>query len=480
MSLKQQTAKGILWSGLGSGAQQLLNLFFGIFLSRLLNDYDYGMIGMLAIFTLIANSLMESGFISALANKKSVSHTDYNAVFWFSALTGILLYGVLFLLAPLIADFYGKEELIPLSRYLFLAFVASGFGIASRALLFRNLKTKELAITSTVALSVSGVVGIILAYNGMSYWGIATQNVVYCSMITLGNCFFARWRPTFQIDFSPLRQMIGFSSKLLITNVFTHLNNNLFSVLFGKIYSPIEVGNYTQASKWNYMGHSLISTTMQNVAQPVLAQVSDNNERQKTVFRKMLRFTAFISFPVMLGFSLVSRELIIIAITEKWLAAVAILQLLCIDGAFTPIAKLYTHLIISKGKSNIYMWNTITLCLVQLGTMLLIYPYGIQTMIITFVAINALWLLTWHYFVWRLIGLTLWSALKDILPFALIAAAVMGATYFITLGIENIYVLFVAKIAIAAPTYFAILWALDAKILKESIHFFMKRKTPDA
>ncbi len=476
-TLKEKTSKGLFWGTINNGGQQILNLIFGIFLARLLNAEDYGMIGMIMIFSVIASSLMESGFISALANKKEVTHDDLNAVFWFNILVGILLYVILFFCAPLIADFFEKPTLVPLSRITFLMFVISSFGITPRAILFRNLQTKETAISSISALVISGTVGVILAYNGMSYWGISIQYLVSCLVMTLSCWYFAHWKPSFTTNFRPLHGMIGFSSKLLVTNIFTNIYNNLFSVLFGKFYSQTYVGNYTQANKWNSMGYSFITGTLQGVAQPVLAQVRDDHERQKMVFRKMLRFTAFISFPIMFGLSLVSYELIVITITQKWVIAASFLQILCIDGAFIPINRLYSNLIISKGRSNIYMWNTITICLLQLAVMLSLRSYDVYVLITTFVVIDILWMFVWHYFVWRIINLRLQDAIKDVFPFAFIATLSMIVSYWLTSSFENIYLVFLLKIVIATTVYLGTLWMLDAKILKESIDFFLKKKS---
>lgn len=478
-TLKEKTAKGIFWGGLSHGVQQLLNLIFGLFLARILDISDYGMVGMLTVFSAIAGSLQESGFIAALVNKKEVTHKDYNAVFWFSILMGGGLYLILFLSAPLIANFYEEPDLIPLSRFLFLSFVASSFGIAHRAILFRNLKTKETAITSIIALVLSGTIAVILACNGMGYWGIAIQTVIFSTVISLCYWYFSKWRPTFTFDFKPLRTLFGFSNKLLITNIFLQINNNLFAVLLGKFYFATEVGSYTQANKWNAMGHSFITGTIQGVAQPVLSKVNDDRARQCNVFRKMLRFTAFISFPAMLGLSLISEEFIIITITDKWLTAVPILQILCFDGAFIPIIRLYSNLIISKGRSNVFMWNTLILCLVQLIVMWQLRIYGVQTMVAVYVGINICWLLVWHYFVWREIRLSLWDALKDILPFFIIAAITMAATYYLTSRIDNLYFLLIARIAIAAILYTGILKLFRANILNESIDFLLKRNKPD-
>ena len=477
-SLKDKTAKGLFWGGLSNGLLQFLNLFFGVFLARILTPADYGMIGMLTIFSLIAGSLQESGFIAALANKKEVVHKDYNAVFWFSTGLSFCLYIILFFCAPLIADFYHVPELTALSRYSFLGFFIASLGTAQSAFLFRNLMVKQKAMSSVIALIFSGIVGVLLASLGFAYWGIATQNLVYVATVTVCYWCFSSWRPTFHLDFTPLKGMLSFSSKLLLTNIFGHINNNLFSVILGKFYSETEVGYFGQANKWNMMGHSLITGMVNGVAQPVLAQVSDDKERQSRVFRKMLRFTAFISFPAMFGLSLVAPELITIAITDKWAASAEILRLLCISGAFIPIITLYSNLLISKGKSNVYMWNTICLGMTQLLVMLLLYSYGIHTMVLVYVLINIVWLLVWHYFVWREIRLRLFQALKDIMPFAVITAVIMFVTYYVTLPITNIYWLFLTKIILAFCLYVLVMWFSGSVTFKESMLYLLKRKRP--
>lgn len=477
-TLKEKTAKGLFWGGLSNGTTQLLNLIFGIFLARILDVEDYGMVGMLTIFSLLANALQESGFVAAIANKKEARHEDYNAVFWFSILLSACLYVILFFCAPLIAAFYGTPELIPLARYCFLGFFISSFGVAQNAYLFRNLMVKQKAIAQIISLVLSGTVGIILACNGMSYWGIATQTLVFVTSIVVIYWILSPWRPTLHINFQPLRHMIGFSSKLLITTIFVHINNNIFSILLGRLYTEREVGNYTQANKWNYMGYALVSDTLHSVSQPVLATINDEKLRQQNVFRKLLRFTSFVAFPVMFGISFIAHELIVITITEKWLPAVDILQLLCISGAFIPIIRLYSNLLISRGKSHIYMWNTISVCLVSLLAVIIAYPYGMRNMFIIYVVIHICWLFVWHYFLWKEIGLSLWHALKDICPFAAITLFSVFTAGFILdrTGVENLYWLFTGKIAITAVLYISLLWIARANVLKESLSFLTRKK----
>jgi O-antigen/teichoic acid export membrane protein len=316
-------------------------------------------------------------------------------------------------------------------------------------------------------------VGVTLAANGFAYWGIATQTIVFVSMMTLLSYAFTHWHPSLHISIQPIRDMIGFSSKLVITNVFTIINQNLFANLIGKFYSVSEVGNFSQANKWNQMGHTFVNSMLNGVAQPVFAKVDEDKERQLRVFRKLLRFTAFVSFPVMFGLSLVSQEIIVIAITEKWLASAHILSVLCIWGAFVPINNLFVNLIITRGHSNIYMWNTIVLCLLLLGAVIGAYPFGFEWMLRTFVAINIGWLFVWWWFVHQEIGLRFVDLLRDLSPYLLLSAALTVGCHYLLTGVDNNYVSLLLKVLIVGILYIAILWIAGSVILKESISFLL-------
>lgn len=468
-SLKQKTANGLLWGGISNGAQQLLNLIFGIFLARLLSPADYGMVGMLTIFSLIAVSLQESGFISGLNRKKDISAADYNAVFWFNVLCSSAVYVVLFFCAPLIAQWFRQPVLVPLARLSFLSFVISSFATSPRAWLFRNMRVKDTAVITLVALIASGLTGVALAWNGFAYWGIAIQNLMYCLCIAVGSWLRSDWHPTLHIDLRPLKGMFAFSSKLLATNVFMHINNNLFSIFFGRLYGEKMVGYYNQANKWTGMGYTMLTGMVWSVTQPLFARLGyDEPERMLQVFRKMLRFTAFLSFPCLFGLALIAPEFITIAITEKWLPSAHLMQVLCVGGAFVPIAQFYANFLISQGKSNVFMWNNVALCIGQMGLMVALYPYGVQTMVLAYVGLNMAWLFVWHYFASRILHFSLWSALLDVLPFAALATVAMaagwGAAHLVP---YNLYLCITLKIAVAVVAYILLMRVFGAEIMKE-------------
>lgn len=474
-SLKEKTAKGLFWGGISNTIQQLLNLFFGIFLARILNAGDYGMVGVLAIFPAIANSLQESGFTAALTNKHDADDKDYNAVFWFSTLMGAGMYLLLFTAAPLIAAFYETPTLTPLARFLFLGFFISSTGIVHNAILFRNLMVKEKAKIDISALILSGAVSVIMAINGMAYWGIAAQSVIYVTVVTLLRWYFSPWRPSFHIDLSPLKGMFAFSSKLLLTNILNQINANLFSVLLGKFFTKPEVGYYTQSNKWMMMGHLIIASSVNTIAQPTFAQLANDRERQVRVFLKLLNFIAFISFPAMLGLAFISREFITITIGTKWLPSVPILQLLCIVGAVWPITNLYSQFAISKGASNIFLWVNLIFGIMQLIVALCMISFGIWWLVFANVMGYLVLLAIWQCIIKRQIGIPHMQAAKAIMAYVFPTLLSFTIAHYATCMISNLYLLMTAKILITAVCYIVIMKLCHSEILSECTAFVTKQ-----
>ena len=471
-TLKEKTAQGLLWGGLNSGIQQLVGLAFGIVLGRLLAPSDYGMMAMISIFSLVATALQDSGFRTALTNIEHPKHEDYNSVFWFNIIMASSLYVILFLAAPLIGEYYHTPRVVPLCRYAFLSIVIASFGTAQSAYLFKHLRAKQQAEAGALAVILSSLTGVGMAFAGMAYWSLATQGLVYVGINTLLQWHFSPWRPSIHgITFAPVRRMFRFSCKILATTIMTHVNNNVLNILLGHYFTPRDTGNYNQAYQWNTKCYSLVQSMVAQVAQPVLVSLNGEEGRQKDVFRKMMRFTAFITFPLLFGFGLVAKEFIVTAIGEKWLASAQLIQILCLSGATMPLSTLFSNMIISKGRSGTFFWCTFTLGLVQIATMIMIWPMGIRTMVIAYTLLNTSWLLVWLFFVRRLIGYGYWMFFCDVMPFALAAAGVMGVAYVATMPLSNLIVLLISRFIIAVVLYYVVMKLARVKILAECERF---------
>lgn len=471
-TLKEKTAQGLLWGGLNSGIQQLVGLAFGIVLGRLLAPSDYGMMAMISIFSLVATALQDSGFRTALTNIEHPKHEDYNSVFWFNIIMASSLYVILFLAAPLIGEYYHTPRVVPLCRYAFLSIVIASLGTAQSAYLFKHLRAKQQAEAGALAVILSSLTGVGMAFAGMAYWSLATQGLVYVGINTLLQWHFSPWRPSIHsITFAPVRRMFRFSCKILATTIMTHVNNNVLNILLGHYFTPRDTGNYNQAYQWNTKCYSLVQSMVAQVAQPVLVSLNGEEGRQKDVFRKMMRFTAFITFPLLFGFGLVAKEFIVTAIGEKWLASAQLIQILCLSGATMPLSTLFSNMIISKGRSGTFFWCTFTLGLVQIATMIMIWPMGIRTMVIAYTLLNTSWLLVWLFFVRRLIGYGYWMFFCDVMPFALAAAGVMGVAYVATMPLSNMIALLITRFIIAVVLYYAVMKIARVKILAECERF---------
>ena len=244
-TLKERTAKGLFWGGLNSLTQQVIGIIFAIILGRLLDNADFGMMAMIGVFSLIATTLQNSGFPTALANMKEPRDEDYNSVFWFNIIVGFSAYLVLFFCAPLIAAYYNEPRLIPLCRYAFLSILIASFGTAQNAYLFKNLKARQQAKASMTAVVVSSVTGAACAFAGLAYWSLATQGLVYVSINTLMAWHYSPWRPSLHgITFEPVKRMLRFSFKILLSNHHQQQYPQLFTgpLLHGSRHRKLQSG----------------------------------------------------------------------------------------------------------------------------------------------------------------------------------------------------------------------------------------------
>ena len=471
-SLKQKTATGLFWGALNSGTTQVLNLVIGIFLARLLTPEDYGIIGVLTIFTAIAGDLQSAGYTHALINMKNPTKREYNSVFTFNVVVSSCIYVILFLCAPFIADFFNQECLVDVSRFVFLGFLISSFGIVHMGYMMKKMMNKEMAEIGFVSLVISGTVGILLALEGYGYWALAWNQIIFILINSLGKYFFVKeWTPRLTLDMEPVIKMTPFAVKILVTRVVNTVSSNVLTVLFGRLFPVRMLGNYTQAFKWSNMAQMLVVNNISQVALTVLSESkSDTNgeedtNRQLRVFRKMVRMTCFFSMPIMFGLCLVANEFITLSIGAKWSDSVLLLQIFCVSGAFVPLYTMYQNLVLSHKRSDLYLWLTVFQILIQFTIILLLYKYGMVLMVTVYSLLLLIWLLPWHFFANSIIGYRWFDMIKDVMPFALAAAMVMLLTHVLTCWIDSLVITFCMRIVLAAALYYLVMKVAKVQIL---------------
>lgn len=473
--LKDITSKGMIWSGMMSFIQQILSLIFSIIIARRLTPSDFGMVGMLSIFSAIAMCLQDGGLVWALTNKKKVSRLEYSSVFWFNLLFSCVIYAVLFVCAPIIAYYFGKPELKWLSRYIFLSIIFSSLGVVQTAVLFKQVKAKERAISTLVAVALAGTTGITMAYNGFSYWGIATQSILNIGISSLCLWFYSPFRPKFGIDWLFLRDIIPIGAKFVIPNIFSIAGSNVFSIILGKQYTIGDVGNYTQASKWNTAGYSSILGMMRGVTQPILVQVRDDKSQLLKVYRKLFKMTAFLIVPTMFLLGMVATDFIEVILTSKWGESAIILRTLCFGGCFSVLCTIETYYLMSIQRTTLYMYLGIFISILLILTALVASPWGAEGLAYAYSLSNLIYFIIVYVYVKESSGYNIPMIIHDLFPIFALTALAITIGYLIGLRIENIFLRLVTKILLSGLIYCMLMNLIKCDSYLEVKQFIKKK-----
>ena len=475
VSLKTKTAKGLFWGGMNNGLQQLIGAVVGLVLLSRLTPGDYGMVGMLAIFTAIAVTMQEGGFKAALINRGEFRDEDHNSVFWFTVAVSAVLYIILFFLAGPIARFYNQPELVKVARLLFLSFLFVSVSISSDAVLLRKLLIKQRAMMDITAAIVAGVVAIVMAVKGFGYWALVAHSVVQSAVTSLLKLIFTPWKPSFKISFSPVMQMLPFGLRLVGASFVTQIQNNIFSVILGRHYTKVDVGYYSQGSKWASMGSQVFGGMVNSVGQPVLTHAAGDVDRQRAIFRKLCRFLAFAAFPAMLGLAFIAPEFIDL-INPEFGPSVPILRLYCLYFIAFLLQTLFTQVAMACGRSDRYLLFTLINAAMQISVALLTYRYGLVTMAAAVTVTNFVAVLVWYFLARDIIDIKIWHFLWDTLPYFVVVLLIIVVTHYAVQPITSSVWRMLAKIAMVAVLYIAVMRLTASKTFGDVVTYIKKRE----
>ncbi|OUP30926.1 lipopolysaccharide biosynthesis protein [Bacteroides sp. An19] len=434
MSFRQQAFKGILWNLADNFSVQIIQFVTGVYMARLLSPSDYGLMGMLLIFTALSDAILNGGLSTALIRKTDRTDTDAATAFYFNIGVGFMLYGGLFLSAPSIAAFYKVSLLQDLIKVAAIPFVVNAFFLVQRTYLTIRMDFKTQAKISVVSALAKGGTGIGMAYAGYGVWAIAWSGVAGAVVSCMLYWWHSVWKLRFCFSWRSFRELFGFGSKLMLSGVLDVLGNNLFTLIIGKKFAASSLGYYTRAYGYASLPPTVLTGVLSRVTLPMLSQIQDDNGRLAKVYRQMLRLAAFIVFPLMTGIALLARPLIVLMITEKWLPCVEYMQLLCFAFMLYPIHALNLNLLQVKGRSDLFLRLEIIKKGLMLGLLLVALPFGIRAICIGGIVSSFLaWILN-TYYTGKLIRVGFWKQMKDVLP-VMGYTAVMGiAVYFVRIN----------------------------------------------
>jgi len=467
--LKQKTINGMVWSVSERISLQVMHMLVSIILARLLGPSEFGLLGMLAIFTSIAQSVLDSGFGSALIQKKDATQTDSSSIFYFNLLIGIFLASIFFFSAPLIADFYQQPILKPITRVLSLNMIINAFSLVQLSILRKKMEFKNHFIVSMIAVLFSGVAGIIAAYNGLGVWSLVIQTLSHSLAQAIALWILSKWRPIGHFSFESLKTMFSFGSRLLVAGIIETVFKNLYQTFIGKVYSPSDVGYYSRASTMESAASVATSMALGTVVFAAFSPYQDDDTTLRKVHSKTIKMSMFVLMPVMIGLIAIAEPLFLFLLTEKWADSIPYFQLLCVIGLLFPIVVQNYNLLRIKGRTDLHLRLEIFKYVITVIAIALTYKHGIIALIYGQITVAVISHFVVSYFVGRLVDYTLFDQLKALFPQGIISLIMGGSIYFVgnLLNTDSNLLIFSTQIVLGVVIYFLLNRLIKAPELEE-------------
>ncbi|MFQ2049822.1 lipopolysaccharide biosynthesis protein [Aeromonas veronii] len=426
--LATKAKKSLQWSALERFLTQGIQLAITLYLARLLGPTAFGLVGMLAVFIAIANVFVDSGFTSALIRKTDRTESDLVTAFYYNIGMAALCYLALYVSAPFVADFYQQQELQTLLRVLGLTVLISSFTLIPRVKLNVAMDFKTQAKISVLSVLISGPTAIILAINGYGVWALVTQTLLNASCATLLFNVFSPWLPRGCITKNSFSYLFSYGSKLLLSGLLDVTYNNLYQIIIGKKFSPAVVGQFSQANQLASVPTTTLTGIIQRVTFPLFSQLQDDPDRMANAYRKTLKLSALVIFPLIVGLGLIAKPLLTSLLGEQWQGTAALLTVLCFGYMLYPIHSINLNLLQVTGRSDLFLKLEVIKKIIGVTVLLISIPYGVLAMCIGFTLTSYLALLLNTYYTAKFTHLSQWRQCKDILPIwlAVIFSASLG------------------------------------------------------
>ena len=419
----------LFWKLLENGGSQGVQFIVSIVLARLLTPDEYRSIALITIFITIANVLVQSGFATALIQKKDTDILDYSSVFILSIFTSLIVYIVLFIFSPTVANIYQKAELEEVLKVMGIIVFPGAVISIQNAYIAKKMEFNKLFIATFIAAIISGVISIFLAMKDFKVWALVSQQIIYYFVLMIILFILVDWFPKKVMDFKRVEKLFSFGWKVLVASLIDTIFSNMQGLVMGKIYENDTLGNFNRGEQFPKIIVLNISSAIQSVMLPVTSAIQDNKEKVKIMLRNSVMISSYLVFPMMFGMIAVGENLILLLLGEKWSGAVIFLRLMCIAYSFWPIHIANLQAINSIGRSDLFLGlefvkkilGVVVLVIgIQYGAVVLIALKAFSDFLCTFInaAPNK-----------KLLNYSIFDQWKDII-WSMIISAIMGVIVF--------------------------------------------------
>jgi O-antigen/teichoic acid export membrane protein len=432
-SLKQKTVSGLSWSFIDQIGNLGITFIVGIVLARILSPREFGLIGMITVFIAISESFINSGFSNALIRKQNCTNTDYSTVFYFNLVIGFLFFGILYASAPAIATFFNEQQLISILRVMDLILIIDSFTIIQRTILTKRIDFKLQARISIISSLGSGIIAIMMAYQGYGVWSLVFQRLSRQVLNSIFLWIWNNWRPQLIFSWESFKELFGFGSKLLVSGLIDTIYQNVYYLIIGKFFSAEALGYYTKADDFKKIPSQGLNGVVGRVSYPVLSSIQDDKPRLKINYQRLIRSTMLITFVLMLGMAAVAEPMIITLIGEKWRQTILYLQLLCFSGMMYPLQALNLNMLQVAGRSDLFLKLEIIKKILAVPVIIIGIYYGIEAMIIGMIIISFIAYYLNSFWSGKFVGYSTKEQISDLTPSFLLAASMSVAVYLLGL-----------------------------------------------
>ena len=466
-SLKDKTVKGVGWNSVDRIANYGIGFIVGIVLARLLSPEEYGLIGIIGIFTVVFNIILDSGLSTALIRKNGVTESDYCTVFWTNLIFSFILTAILYFGAPVIGNFFNRPELVPYIHVMSFILVINALSITQQAILTKRIDFKTQTKISLIAHTLSGVIGIALAYLGFGVWALVAQQMTSRLFTTVLLWVFNKWWPKLLFSWNSFKDLFSFSWKLLVASVISALWTQLYQAVVGKVYNPTMLGQYTRANQYGNLVSSGVGDVVLKVSLPVMSSIQNEDERLLRAFRTIIKITMLVSSVLLIGMAACAKPLIYVLIGEQWLPCVPMMQILSFSLMLYPLHLININMLTVQGRSDIQLILQIVKCIISIGPICLGIFVGIYWMLVGSVITGWISLILNSYYSGNKFNYKWWMQIKDVAPSLIISLGMALPVYLLTFLPISYYIILPLQIVVGfVITYFLCEWRKQEEYLQ--------------